>query len=489
LKRVAVIGAGFAGISAATCLAKEGYDVTVFEKNSSAGGRARRLTSDGFTFDMGPSFYWMPDVFEKYFGLFGKKTSDYFQLSRLDPSYRIYFAPNDHIDIPAGADNVAQLFEQLEPGSSARLRAFLEEGKIKYDIGINDLVYKPGLSLTELMTMSVIKNTFKFHIFSSVSTYIKKFFRHPKIVQLLEFPVLFLGAAPQDTPALYTLMNYADIALGTWYPKGGMYKLVQAMVSLAREQGVRFRFDSEVTGISIKGKRINSLHLKNEELHFDYVVAGADYNHVEQDLLPKEYRRYDESYWQERTMAPSALLFYIGVNKKLKNMAHHTLFFDEDFNEHAREIYKDPAWPRAPQFYVSCTSSTDETTAPPGYENLVVLIPVAAGLKDDSQTRDHYFKMVIDRLEKVTGESIRNHIVFKRSYAHNDFTKDYHAWKGNAYGLANTLKQTANLRPSIINKKINNLFYTGQLTVPGPGVPPAIISGQVVAKLIIEKTR
>jgi phytoene desaturase len=487
VKRVAVIGSGFAGLSAATCLAKDGYDVTVFEKNSSAGGRARRLTSDGFTFDMGPSFYWMPDVFDKYFDLFGKKVSDYFELTRLDPSYRIFFGKNDYLDVPSGVNNVAQLFEHLEPGSALKLEAFLKEGKIKYDIGINDLVYKPGLSLSELINPTIIKNAFRLHIFSSVSSYIKKFFRHPRIIQLLEFPVLFLGAAPQDTPALYTLMNYADIALGTWYPKGGMYKLVEAMVSLAREHDVRFRFDSEVTSLSVKENTIDSIKVKNEDLSFDYIIAAADYNYVEQNLLPKAYRRYSESYWEKRTMAPSALLFYIGVNKKLENMVHHTLFFDEDFNEHANEIYKKPAWPKAPQFYVSCTSSTDDTTAPAGCENLVVLIPVAAGLTDNPQTRDHYFNMVIDRLEKLTGESIRNNIVFKRSYAHNDFINDYHAWKGNAYGLANTLKQTANLRPSIINKKVDNLFYTGQLTVPGPGVPPAIISGQVVAKLITDK--
>jgi phytoene desaturase len=329
---------------------------------------------------------------------------------------------------------------------------------------------------------------FDLHVFSSVSSYVRKFFKHPKIIQLLEFPVLFLGAAPQDTPALYTLMNYADISLGTWYPKGGMFRLVEAMVALASELGVRFRFDAEVTKLSITKSRIDSIYIDDERVPVDRVVAAADYNHVEQQLLPKEYRRYSESYWQNRTMAPSALLFYIGLNRKLKNMAHHTLFFDEDFNVHAKEIYRDPRWPQAPQFYLSCTSVNDPTTAPPGCENLVALIPVAAGLDDTPQTRDRFFKMIIDRIEKVTGQSIRNSIVFNQSYAHQDFVRDYHAWKGNAYGLANTLKQTANLRPSIINKKVYNLFYAGQLTVPGPGVPPAIISGQVVAG-VVSKTR
>lgn len=486
VRKIAVIGSGFSGLAAASCLAKEGYDVTVFEKNDTPGGRARRFSSDGFTFDMGPSFYWMPDVFEKYFSLFNRNVRDYYQLERLDPSYRIFFGPNDFIDIPAGADGVARLFEKLEPGSSRQLDAFLEEGKLKYDIGINDLVYKPGLSLLEFANMMLLRNVFRLHVFSSVSSYVRKFFKNPRIIQLLEFPVLFLGAAPQDTPALYTLMNYADISLGTWYPKRGMFSVVQGMVKLAMELGVKFKYNSAVSKISVKDNHIDCIHVNGEKIPFDYVVAAADYNHVEQKLLPAEYRRYSETYWDERVMAPSALLFYIGLNKKLENMAHHTLFFDEDFGQHAKDIYKEPQWPAAPQFYVSCTSVTDLTTAPAGHENLVVLIPVAAGLNDEPKTREKYLDMVIDRLENVTGQKLRDHIVFKRSYAHRDFINDYHAWKGNAYGLANTLKQTANLRPSIINKKVENLFYTGQLTVPGPGVPPAIISGQVVAKVIRE---
>ncbi|HZY77879.1 MAG TPA: phytoene desaturase family protein [Cyclobacteriaceae bacterium] len=484
MRRIALIGAGFAGLSAATCLAKEGYDVTIFEKNAAPGGRARQLTHGGFTFDMGPSFYWMPDVFEKYFALFGKNVYDYYELERLDPSYRVFFGPNDLIDVPAGEEGVARLFERLEPGSSRALREFLREGKLKYDIGINDLVYKPGLSLTEFANTNLLKNVLRLHVFTSVSSYVRKFFKNPRIVQLLEFPVLFLGAAPQDTPALYTLMNYADISLGTWYPKGGIYKVVEGMVLLAKELGVKFRFNAEISKLSVNKSRIDAIYVDKERLEFDDVVATADYHHVEQQLLPAESRRYTESYWDKRVMAPSALLFYIGVNKKLRNLRHHTLFFDEDFGLHANEIYKDPRWPQSPQFYVSCTSVSDPSTAPEGCENLVVLIPVAAGLNDEPHIREKYFNMIVDRFEKVTGESIRNNIVFKRSYAHRDFIDDYHALKGNAYGLANTLKQTANLRPSIVNKKVSNLFYAGQLTVPGPGVPPSLISGQVVSRLI-----
>lgn len=489
MKKIAVIGAGFAGLSAASSLAKEGYDVTVFEKNNSAGGRARKFESQGFTFDMGPSWYWMPDVFEKFFQRFGKTTSDYYELERLSPSYRIYYGAHDFMDLPASVDGLCKLFDKLEPGSSKNLLRFLEEGKYKYEIGINELVYKPGLSLVEFADIKLLTGVLKLHVFQSISQYVRKFFKEPRIIQLLEFPVLFLGATAQKTPALYSLMNYADMALGTWYPKGGMHKIVDGLTALAVEQGVKFEFNSEVNRFTLKGNSIQEVVVNGKSRAFDYVVAGADYHHVEQTMLPESHRRYSESYWQKRSMAPSSLIFYLGLNKKITGLLHHTLFFDEDFAIHAREIYEDPKWPTAPQFYVSCPSQTDPTVAPADHENIFILIPVAPGLKDEESTREKYFGLVMDRFEKIMGQSIREHIVFKRSYAHTDFIADYHAFKGNAYGLANTILQTANLKPSILNKKVSNLFYTGQLTVPGPGVPPSLISGQVVAKELIERDR
>jgi phytoene desaturase len=489
VKKIAVIGSGFSGLSAAACLAKEGFDVTVFEKNQTPGGRARSFESQGFTFDMGPSWYWMPDVFEKYFQLFGKRPSDYFTLKRLDPSYRIYYGTNDFVDIPAGVEALCNLFDELEPGSSKHLLRFLDEGKYKYEIGINELVYKPGLSVTELMDLELAKGLFKLHVFQSISQYIRKFFKSDRIIKLLEFPVLFLGATPEKTPALYSLMNYADMALGTWYPMGGMYKIVEGMASVAEEQGAKFRFNSPVQSLEMNGVRARGLLVNDHVEQFDYIVASADYHHVEQQLIPEKYRKYKQDYWDKRVLAPSSLLFYVGLDKKLKGLLHHTLFFDEDFSLHAKEIYEDPKWPTSPQFYVSCPSQTDPSVAPEGYENLLILIPVAPGLNDEESIREKYFDLVIDRLEKITGERVRPHIVYKRTYAHNDFIADYNAYKGNAYGLANTLMQTANLKPSIINKKINNLFYTGQLTVPGPGVPPSIISGQVAARELVKRYR
>ncbi len=487
MSRVAVIGSGFAGLSAACFLAKEGFDVTIFEKNESAGGRARKFQSNGFTFDMGPSWYWMPDVFEKFFQCFDKSVSDYYSLERLDPSYRVVYSKNDALDIPAGVDALCKMFDRLEPGSSKQLLRFLEEGKVKYDLGVNKLVYNPGTSLTEFFDVDLMKGVFSMHVFQSISTYIRKFFKDPRLIQLLEFPVLFLGAKPENTPALYSLMNYADMVLGTWYPTGGMHKIIDGMVSLAQSLGVKMEFNSAVQRIDVEGTKAKGILVKNTLREFDYIVASADYHHVEQHLLPETHRNYSEAYWQKRVMAPSSLIFYLGINKKIDNLLHHTLFFDQDFKVHAKEIYDDPQWPSSPQFYVSCTSQSDSTVAPEGCENIFILVPVAPGLQDSEMIREKYFDVILSRFETIMGQDIRSHIIFKRSYAHADFIGDYNAFKGNAYGLANTLLQTANLKPSILNKNVTNLFYAGQLTVPGPGVPPSLISGQVVAKELIKR--
>ena len=486
-KNIVVIGSGFAGLSSASFLAKEGHNVTLLEKNTMPGGRARQLIGGDYIFDMGPSWYWMPDVFESYFGKFGKKPSDYYELIRLDPGYRIYFGKDDAMDVPADLNELFALFDSIEPGSSKNLKKFLDEAEYKYEVGINDLVYKPGLSLTEFLDARVFKGLFRLQLLTSISKEVRGLFKHPKLIQLLEFPVLFLGATPADTPALYSLMNYADLKLGTWYPMGGMYSVVQGMVDLAESLGVDIKLDQEVKSIEVNNGKANRVITATGEFECDYVVGGADYHHIEHSLLAPEYRQYSEKYWDKRDMAPSSLLFYIGLNKKLDSFIHHTLFFDEPFDLHAREIYKDPKWPTRPLFYTSCTSRTDPTVAPAEGESLTILIPLAPDLKEDTEEiRDRYFELIKSRIREITGEDIEDSIDFYQSYAVNDFKNDYHSYKGNAYGLANTLKQTAIFRPSIKNKKVSNLYYTGQLTVPGPGVPPSLISGEVVAKQLLK---
>ncbi len=489
-KKVVVIGSGFAGLSAATHLAANSCLVTLVEKNNSPGGRARKFEHQGFVFDMGPSWYWMPDVFDSYFAHFGKKTSDYYDLLRLDPSYAVVYGENDILNIPADLDEFKAMFEALEPGAGTRLEEFLAQAKYKYEVGIHDLVTKPSRSIFEFTSPGLLVDMIRMDIFQSMSRHVRKYFSHEKIIRLMEFPVLFLGETADNIPALYSLMNYADIALGTWYPMGGMHEIIKGMVSLAEEKGVKFRLDAEVEEIEIENGIAKRVRLKSgEKIEADVVVAGADYHHVDKHLINPKYSNYTEEYWDKRVMAPSSLLFYIGVNKRLNNLKHHNLFFDEPLGPHADAIYKNPRWPEKPLFYASVPSITDPSVAPEGMENLFLLIPLAPDLEDSEETREKYYGIIMDRLEKISGQEIRPHVIYKRSYAHSDFKADYHAFKGNAYGLANTLLQTAILKPSLKNKKVKNLYYTGQLTVPGPGVPPSLISGHVVAKEVLKENQ
>lgn len=488
-RKAIVVGAGFAGLSTATSLAQKGFEVKILEKNAQAGGRARAFKRDGFHFDMGPSWYWMPDVFENYFKKFGKKVSDYYTLDRLDPSYRVYFGKGDFIDVPAGTEACIQLFEQIEPGSGQKLRKFMEDSAYKYEVGINDLVYKPGRSLLEFADWRIMKGLVQLDLLKSMRKYVHAHFENPRLQQLMEFPILFLGATPQNTPALYSLMNYADIDGGTWFPRGGMHEIVKAMVSLAEEMGVELLLDHEVETVELQGDNIKALITRDGRFEADVVVNAADYHHFEQKLLPKSHRQYSPNYWDKRDMAPSSLLFYLSIEKKVAGILHHTLFFDESFDQHAEEIYTKPQWPSKPLFYVSATSKTDAAAAPEGKENLFLLMPLAPGLKDDEHQREKYYHLMMDRLENHTGQEIRSHVSYKRSYAMQNFEEDYHAFKGNAYGLANTLKQTAILKPALKSKKVTNLYYAGQLTTPGPGVPPSLISGIVAASEIAKDTK
>lgn len=436
---------------------------------------------------MGPSWYWMPDVFEQFFRSFGENISDYLQLKRLEPSYQVFFE-DEPVNIPADYSALKAMFEKWETGASDKLDAFMAEAQKKYEISMSDLAYKPSLSVTEFIDLKVLKSFFSMDLFQSFEQHAKRFFKHPKILQLLEFPILFLGATAKDTPALYSLMNYADVKLGTWYPTGGMYKIGEAFAELAKKQGAKICLNTEAKEFLYSNGSVTGVLTNTETIHSDFVIAAGDYHHIEGLLVPK-YRNYSQAYWQKRKMAPSSLLFYLGLDKKVTGLEHHNLFFDTDFGLHAHEIYKDPKWPTAPLFYVCCPSKTDDSAAPPGKENLFLLMPLAAGIHDTPELRESYLEIMLKRIEKRIGQSIKDDISYKRSYCVSDFEKDYHSFKGNAYGLANVLSQTAVLKPKIRNKKLKNLYYAGQLTVPGPGLPPAIISGQIVANLVVKRSK
>ena len=481
IKKITIIGSGFSALAASCYLAQSGHDVAVFEKNPTVGGRARQLKIDGFTFDMGPSWYWMPDVFERFFADFGKKTSDYYELIKLSPAYRVYYGIDDFITIADNLEDILKSFEAIEKGSGALLKKFMTKAKSNYDIAIKDLVYRPGVSPLELITPQTAMKVGQF--FSNISKDVRKKFNNERLIQILEFPVLFLGAKPSDTPSFYSFMNYADFGLGTWHPKTGMFDVVRAMESLALELGVKFQTNATIEKIIVENKTAKALLVNGEMIASDLILSGADYHHTE-TLLDQEHRAYSEKYWDSRVFAPSSLLFYVGFNKKIKNISHHALFFDVDFYQHAKDIYDEPQWPKEPLFYANFPSLTDATAAPVGMESGFFLVPLAPGINDTEALREEYFDKIIARFEALTQQSVKNSIIFKKSFCKNDFVSEYNSYKGNAYGMANTLFQTAFLRPKLKSKKVKNLYFTGQLTVPGPGVPPALISGKLVSELI-----
>lgn len=484
LKKVVIIGSGFSSLASACYMAKAGYEVTVLEKNEQLGGRASMIEIDGFKFDMGPSWYWMPDIFERFFSDFGRKVSDYYQLEKLSPAYRVVFGENDFIDIEDTPEQIINTFEKVEKGSGKHLKRFMDEAKENYRIAMQDLVYNPGLSLLELVSLETAK---RLNLFvKNISQQVKKNIKNPKLTSILEFPVLFLGAKPNKTPAFYNFMNHADFGLGTWYPKGGFNAVALGMVKLARELGVEFKVNEEVTEIVSSENKVKKVITKNGIYEADVFISGADYAHTEK--LLNGNRNYSEEYWKKKTFAPSSFLYYVAFNRKVKNLLHHNLFFDTDFELHAKEIYDTKELPKKPLFYANFSSKTDDSFCEEGKEVGFFLIPVAVDLEDNEEIHEKYFQIILDRIKKCTGEDLSDAILFKKSFGVNDFKERYHSCRGNAYGLANTLMQTSILRPSIKNKNLKNFFYTGQLTVPGPGVPPALISGKVVTDYILKHT-
>ena len=488
MKKALVIGSGFSGLSSAAFLAKNGFEVTLVEKNKTVGGRARIFHEKGYSFDMGPSWYWMPEIFENFFNEFNLKIEDLYDLKQLDPGFKIVFKDQE-INLPSSWNEICHLFDKYEENGADKLNKFMVDAQQKYSIGLDFLYNSPGVSVKELFNPQILKNINKLQLLTSYRNHIKKYFSNEYLINILEFPVLFLGTSAKHTPALYSLMAYSGIKQGTFYPIGGFNAVIKSMEKLCIDLGVKIITGNEVKKINIKNKKVVSVSTQNNEIETDYLIASADYAHVENQLLEKKYRNYSTEYWNKKNFSPSSLLFYLGVSKKLNKLDHHTLFFDEDIEQHSNDIYEKPIWPKKPLFYACCPAKTDPKVAPKDKENLFILVPIAAGLNDTEEIREEYFKIVMKRLEKFCGEKIIEHIEYKKSYCVNDFITDYNAFKGNAYGLANTLMQTANLKPKIVNKQVQNMYYTGQLTVPGPGVPPSIISGQLVAEQIITKSK
>ena len=482
---VVVIGAGFGGLSSACYLANAGADVRVIEKNEQLGGRASVLEADGFRFDMGPSWYLMPDVFERFFGYFDRTLSDYYELTHLDPHYRIFFKDGDRVDVTADLERTKEVFEEYEPGAGEALERYLEKSATNYEVGMEHFVYEDRERLRDYLDLDVARQARGLSLLGSMQGHVEKYFEHPKLQQIMQYTLVFLGGSPRNTPALYNLMSHVDFNLGVWYPEDGLGGVVDGIAELGRELGVTF--ETETPATAIKGREGGFLiETPDRSIRADLVVSNAEYPHTERDLLTPEERGYDADYWESKTYAPSAFLLYLGVEGELEELAHHTLVLPTDWEEHFSQIFDEPDWPDDPAYYLCVPSETDDEVAPEGHSNLFILVPIAPGLEDTPERREAYRSLVLDDVAANTGTDLRDRIVYERSFCVEDFADRYNSYRGSALGLAHTLRQTALFRPPHRSKRVDGLYFTGSYTTPGIGVPMCLISGQLTAEKVLE---
>lgn len=486
---IIIVGAGFGGLSAAAFLAREGYDVTVLEKNDQPGGRANVYQEKDYYFDMGPSWYLMPDVYKNFYAEFGKKPEDYFKLEKLDPSYRIFYYDQKVIDLHPQMEKNYATFETFEAGGGLKLKKYLESSRELYEFSIEEMLYKDYNSILDLLNGRLLLKGYKLRLWENLQHYVEKQFKSDEARKILEYAIGFLGGAPDKTPSFYHLVSHADLTMGVYYPQGGMRRVVESVYQLAQSYGAKFVFNQTVENLEVEDNIIKSVHTSNTVYNPDLVIMNADYHHSEIELLPVKNQSYNERYWESRTLSPSAMVIYLGIDKRIDKLAHHNLFLNKDWEEGFDKVF-DPekaAWPEYPSYYVNVPSSTDKSAAPAGSDTLYILVPLAHTLEDTPQLREEFFNRIIDDLESKIGYNIRENIVVKKIFALKDFKNRYNAYKGTAFGLTHTLKQTALWRPAHHSKKVKNLYYTGQYTHPGIGVPMTMVSSQIVYKDIKNK--
>lgn len=476
-----IIGAGVGGLATAALLARDGHDVTVIEKNEQPGGRASLLDKDGFCFDMGPSWYLMPDVYERFFQAMGTTTADHLKLTHLAPHYRIFFdSDGTHVDITGDLDKDKALFEQIEPGSAAQFDRYLAEGKVKYDLSVESILYRNITSIFDFLSKDIRDKGRDLQVFESMQNYVGRFFHTQKMQQIIQYTLVFLGGIPRNTPALYSLMSHVDFNLGVWYPDGGIYAVIQALVALGKQHGVRYVYNQPITQIEVQNGRAVAVHSADQRYPADDVISNADYQHTETLLSEPSKRQYSDRYWKRRTLAPSAFILYLGIRGSLPELAHHNLLFSRDWDSHFRDLSSAPAWPKLPSLYICNPSKTDPHVAPPDHENLFVLVPVAAGLSEDAQSREQYAEYVLDYIERGMKISLKDRIVVKELFSVTDFVQRYNSQRGTALGLAHTLRQTTLFRPPNKSRRLPNLYFVGGNTNPGIGVPMCLISAHLV---------
>jgi phytoene desaturase len=486
MKKVIIIGAGFGGLSTAAFLSKNGFDVTVIEKNKDVGGKAGQIFDNEFTFDIGPSWYMIPEVYERFFEQLGHSREEFYSLKKLEPSYRVFFENDKMYDIPSSLEKSMEIFEEMEPGSSPKIQKFLDDAKFKYEVALGKFLYKNFSSLTDFLDFSTIKQGLQLKVWDSLHSEVSRYVSDERIKKLLTWHTVFLGGSPKTIPSLYSLMAHADFIKNIWYPEGGFNNVAQSIRKIAEKNGATFVFNEAVKEIAVENGTVRKVVTEKSEYFCDAIVANADYQFVETKLLPESSRSFSPSYWEKTKLGCSTYVVCLGVNKRLPGLLHHNYYFSEDWDKNFESIFDKPQWPENPSYYISAVSKTDPAVAPKDSENLFLLAPVAPGLNDSDSLRKDFTQSLIAKTESLIGESFSQNIVAQHTIAQREHISWYNAYKGNALGLAHTLMQTAILRPSIKSPKVKNLFYTGQYTQPGTSVAITLISGELAAKEVTQ---
>lgn len=487
MRNAIIIGSGIGGLATACLLAKQGYQVQVLEKNESLGGRASVFEAQGYRFDMGPSWYLMPDVFAHFFSLLGEDVNQLLQLQKLAPSYRIFFKDTEkQVDFYSDLKKDLLTVESLEKGAAQKLQEYLAISAHQYEIAKQHFMYRNYDHWWDFLNFTTFKEGRKLSVVRPMDSYVRKFFSTPEMQKIIQYQLVFLGSSPYNTPALYNIMNHIDFNMGVFYPKGGIYEIINVLVKLAEKMGVRFSVNSPVEKIVVESKKATGVMVAGKRISADLVISNADMTFTEQTLLDPEHRSYSKKYWDSRVMAPSALIMYLGVKGRIPNLVHHNLIFSQDWQQNFADIFDHPVWPADPSLYVSAPSKTDDTVAPKGNENLCILIPIAAGLTYDQSQLEQYADKTLTTLSQVMKvPDLKERIEYKRMFCVQDFAERYNSFRGTALGLAHTLKQTALFRPNNVSKKVQGLYYVGGGTNPGIGMPICLISAEMVYKRIM----
>lgn len=488
-EKAIIIGGGIGGLATACLLAKKGYGVELVEKNEKVGGVANQFEAQGFTFDTGPSWYLMPDVFQNFFDLLGERVEDYLDLIKLSPSYRIFFkGQNRTFDFYSDFERDADTLETLEPGAKEKLREYLKLSEMQYKIALGGFMYKNYDTVFDFINKEVATEGRKLEVFARMSDYVEKFFKCDEVQKIMEYQLVFLGSSPYNTPALYNIMSHIDFNMGVYYPRGGVYTIVEALQRIGENLGVKYRTDAPVARILTgRGRRVRGVRLESgEEIEADLVVSNASIHHTETKLLAPPFRSFSERYWKTRTLAPSALIMYLGMRDRVDSLTHHNLLFAQDWKQGFAEIFDKPQWPRDPSLYVCAPGVTDDSVSPPGKNQLFILVPIAPGLEYSDAQLAAYSDRILQVVEsEMNIPNLRERIEFKKIFSIKDFAARYNTQNGTALGLAHTMVQTAILRPNNVSKKLKNLFYVGANTNPGIGMPICLISAELAYKRII----